>query len=186
MVKMGFAPYLIKLVMICVSVSTYVVLVNGIPTRRIIPTRGIRQGDPMSPYLFLIYAKVLSSLLSRADGKGELEWVPTSKKDSRLNHLFFANDSLLFCRVDLGHWNKLSNLLKNCELASRQRLNTAKTTIYINHNTLLETRQQILDVPRIPSSQRYDTYLALLALVGKSHTKDFKGIVDRVWKRLQD
>ena len=123
---------------------------------------------------------MLSSLLSRADGEGELEWVPTSKRSPCLNHLFFTNDSLLFCRADSRHWNKLSNLLKNYKLASGQRLNIAKTAIYFNRNTPLETRQQIFDVLGIPSSQRYDTYLGLLALVGKSRTKEFKGIVDRV------
>jgi hypothetical protein len=65
-------------------------------------------------------------------------------------------------------------------------LNTAKTTIYFSRNTPQETQQKILDVARIPSSQRYDTYLGLPVLVGKSRTKEFKSIIDRNWKRLQD
>jgi hypothetical protein len=78
----------------------YAVLVNGIPMGRIIPTRGIRQDDPISPYLFLICKEVLSSLLSKVDREGELEGVPTSQRGPHLNHLFFANDSLLFCKAD--------------------------------------------------------------------------------------
>jgi hypothetical protein len=101
--KMGFVPLWIKLIMMCVSSVHYVVLVNGIPTGRILPTRGIRQGDPLSPYLFLICVEVLSSLLLQANMVGELEGVPTSKRGFQLNHLFFADDSLLFCRADLGH-----------------------------------------------------------------------------------
>jgi hypothetical protein len=86
---MGFAPQWIKLVMMCVSTVNYMVLVNGIPTGRIIPTRGIRQGDPISPYLFIICVKVLSSLLSKANREGQLEGVPTSVRGLRLNHFFF-------------------------------------------------------------------------------------------------
>ena len=131
---------------------------GGIPTGNIIPTRGIRQVDPISPYLFLICAEALSSLLSRADDTGELEGVPTSRKGPRLNHLFFADNSLLFCRADLGHWNRLSTQLHTYELASGQRLNSSKTAIYFSRNTTAESRQEILDVTDILSSQRYDTY----------------------------
>jgi hypothetical protein len=72
-------------------------IISKIPTGKIIPTRGIRQGDPISPYLFLICAEVLSSSLIKADREGVLEGVPSSKRGPRLNYLFFADDSLLFC-----------------------------------------------------------------------------------------
>jgi hypothetical protein len=130
--------------------------------------------------------EALSSLLSRVDDTGELEGVPTSRRGPRLNHLFFIDDSQLFCQADLGHWNRLSTLLHTYELASGQRLNSSKTTIYFSRNTNAESRQEILDVTGITSSQRYDTYLGLPALVGKYRTKEFKGIVDRVRSRLQD
>jgi hypothetical protein len=47
-------------------------------------------------------------------------------------------------------------------------------------------KEKVLEVAGIPNTQRYDTYFGLSALVGKSRTKEFKGIIDRVWKRLQD
>ncbi|XP_059436088.1 uncharacterized protein LOC132169016 [Corylus avellana] len=186
MERMGFTRNWIELIMQCVSTAHYAVLVNGIPTGKIIPTRGIRQGDPISPYLFLICAEALSTMLTKADYSGELRGVPTSKRGPRLNHLFFADDSLLFCRADICHWTRLTTILKSYELASGQRLNSSKTAIFFSRNTLVETKEQILEVVGIPSSQRYDTYLGLPALVGKSRSKEFKGIIDRVWKRLQD
>ena len=129
--KMRFVPGWIKLIMMCVTLANYVVLVNGIPTGKIIPTRGIRQGNSISPYLFLICAKVLSSLLIKADREGVLEGVPTSRRGPRLNHLFFVDDSLLFCKANLRHLSHLSNLLKSYELASGQKLNTFKTAIFL-------------------------------------------------------
>ena len=60
MEKMGFASNWIKLVMICVTLVHYAVLVNGTLSGRILPTRGIQQGEPISPYLFLICVEALS------------------------------------------------------------------------------------------------------------------------------
>jgi hypothetical protein len=78
--RLGFAPYWIILVMMCVSSAHCEVLVNGIPTGKITPTRGIHQGDSISPYLFLLSAEVLSAMLSIVDGTGVLERVPTSRR----------------------------------------------------------------------------------------------------------
>jgi hypothetical protein len=93
-----------------------------------------------------------------------------------LNH--FADNSLLFCRADLSHWNRLSSILKLYEKASGQKLNTSKTAIYFSRNTSMEDRDAILQAAAIPESQRYDTYLGLSTLVGKSHVNEFKQIVD--------
>ena len=130
MKKMGFAPPWIKLIMM--STTNFEVLVNGVPMRRIVPTRGIRQGNPLSPYLFFICVEALSSLLTKADRDEVLTRVPTSKRGPRINHLFFANDCLLFCRANLEHWEKLSNILKIYETTSGQKLNALKMAIYFS------------------------------------------------------
>jgi hypothetical protein len=172
--------------MMCVTSAHFSVLINGIPTGQITPSRGIRQGDPISPYLFLICAEALSTLLTRADRNGPLRGVPTSKRGPRLNHLFFADDSLLFCRADSAHWNRLTTILRVYERASGQKLNTSKTAIFFNRNTPIAEREAILAIAGVPMSQRFETYLGLPALVGRSRTKEFKAIIDRVEKRLKD
>lgn len=65
--------------MMCVSTVTYAVVINGKPCGHIVPERGLRQGDPISPYLFLICAEALSALLYKSNGEGALTGVPTSK-----------------------------------------------------------------------------------------------------------
>ncbi|XP_059428496.1 uncharacterized protein LOC132162251 [Corylus avellana] len=184
--RLGFADRWTNLIMACVRSINYSILVNGCPSGRIYPTRGIRQGDSLSPYLFILCAEALSSLLTRADQKGFLRGVPTSKKGPRLNHLFFADDSLLFCRTNVTNWRQLTKLLEKYEKASGQKLNRAKTSIFFSKNTSAANKQQIVEAFGIPTSQRYDSYLGLSALVGRSRTQAFQGIKDRIWKRLQD
>jgi hypothetical protein len=77
--RLGFAPRWVRLIMMCVTTVKYAVVVNGNPSGCFQPTRGLRQGDPISPYLFLICAEVLSSMVSEANNKGLLTGVPTSK-----------------------------------------------------------------------------------------------------------
>lgn len=183
---MGFARRWIRLMLMYVKTANYAMMVNGEPRGNFQATRGLRQGDPISPYLFLICAEALSSLLTTAENEGRLTGVPTSKKGPRINHISFADDSLLFCKANSQQWRRMSQLLDIYEKASRQKLNRQKNSIFFSRNTSMEIKQEILALFGIPSTQRYDIYLGLPALVGKSRTKSFLSIKDRVWKRLQD
>ncbi|XP_059446599.1 uncharacterized protein LOC132178161 [Corylus avellana] len=89
-------------------------------------------------------------------------------------------------RTNLPQWHHLTNLLRMYQEASGQRLNHNKTSNFFSRNTSLEEKGKIVEVSGIPITQRYDTYLGLLALVGKSRTVAFKSIIDRVRKKLQD
>jgi ribonuclease HI len=184
--RMGFEHHWILLIMQCLKSVRYSILVNGQPVGDIRPSRGIRQGDPLSPYLFILCAEALSSLLHHAESTGWLAGVPTSPKGPRLNHLFFADDSLLFCKATSGEWCRLSNLLEQYEKASGQKLNKEKTSIFFSRNTSQEAKDCILQLSGIPATQRYDKYLGLPALVGKSRVREFQSIKERVWKRLND
>jgi hypothetical protein len=75
MTKLGFDQRSVKLIMACVKSVRYRVRFNSTETDTILPTRGLRQGDPLSPYLFLIIAEGLSCMLRGAEERGELEGV---------------------------------------------------------------------------------------------------------------
>jgi hypothetical protein len=65
--------------MACVRTVTYSMLISGTPSERIVPSKGIQQGDPLSSYLFIICAKALNYLFYHAENTGELTGVPRSK-----------------------------------------------------------------------------------------------------------
>ncbi|XP_059436470.1 uncharacterized protein LOC132169451 [Corylus avellana] len=184
--KMGFESRWVNLVRKCVTIVSYSVIVNGTPVGLFKPSRGIRQWDPLSPYLFILCAEVLSSILSLEEWLGHLKGVPTSFKGLRINYLFFADDSLLFCKATEQEWNCLKGVLEAYEEASGQRLNNDKTSVFFSRNTSQETKDRILEVVGVPDSQRFDTYLGLSALVGKSRTQEFQSLLEKVMKRVAD
>jgi hypothetical protein len=75
MENMGFHERWIKLIMKCVSTVKYRFKLNGNMTEEVIPERGLRQGDPISPYLFLLCGEAFSSLLNGAEVEGKLEGI---------------------------------------------------------------------------------------------------------------
>ena len=88
---MGFAPQWIHLMMMCVTTVLYAVIINGNPCGHIISEKGLRQGDPLSPYMFLLCTEALSALLYKANGEGVLTRVLTSRRGPQMSHLFFVD-----------------------------------------------------------------------------------------------
>jgi hypothetical protein len=82
--RLGFADQRVKLIMSCVSFVSYSVHLNGSPLDVFSPTRGLRQGDPLSPYLFLFCAESLSSLLQKACQDEKIIGVPISARGFQL------------------------------------------------------------------------------------------------------
>ena len=92
----------------------------------------------MSPYLFLLYAKGLFALIQSAVDRGQMEGVKICRGSPRLSHLFFADDSLIFCKAMLKECDGLQRLLTVYEKAFGQQLNRAKTSLFFSGNTLRE------------------------------------------------
>jgi hypothetical protein len=70
------------------------------------------------------------------------------------------------------------------EKASGQKLNRDKTFIFFSKNTKKEVREHILSLAKVNSTQRYENYLGLPALVGRSKIRTFTGIKGKIWNRI--
>ena len=88
--KMGFCEQWIGLIMVCVKTITYSILVNGEPKGLIHPSRGLRQGHPLSPFLFLLCTEGLHGLIKNATSKGDINGFSLCRNGPKLTHLFFC------------------------------------------------------------------------------------------------
>ncbi|RVX18713.1 putative ribonuclease H protein [Vitis vinifera] len=115
--KMGFGERWIKWIEWCISIVRYFVLINGSPSGFFRSSRGLRQGDPLSPYLFVIVIEVFSCLMRRAISGGFLSgWTVRGRggEGILISHLLFADDTLVF-------WLKVN--LEKSELIPIGRVN---------------------------------------------------------------
>ena len=99
MLKLGFPKGWVDKVMSCVSLTSFSILINGKLYGMITPARGLWQGDLLSPYLFLLCAEGFTSLLQKAELEGHIHGVSICRRALKISHLFFADDSLLFCQA---------------------------------------------------------------------------------------
>ena len=167
MARMGFHDMWIRMVMNCVTTVSFTVLVNGKPGSSFKPSRGLRQGDPLSPYLFLLVCDVLSRNVRAAVTSGKLENIRISKRCPGISHLFFADDSLFFSKATSTNCFELLRIIDEYCHASGQSLNTEKSATCFSTSTPVTTKATIAGIFRIPITDNPGTYLGIPSSWGK-------------------
>ena len=97
---MKFSSKWVNWIMECFTTVNYTLLINGSTSKSFIPSRGLRQGDPLSPYLFLMCANIMSLSLLKAESLKEIKGVQLGRNGCSFTHLLFVDDSLLFFQND--------------------------------------------------------------------------------------
>ena len=184
MEKLGFDVKWMSLIMKCVATVSYSIMINGVPRGNIFPSRRIRQGDPLSPYLFILYAEGLSSLIKSPVANGDLKGVTVCRGGPKLSHLFFADDSLIFCRASLAECTALQRILKVYEDALDQQLNRAKTSLFFSRNTPSAIQEEIKQRFGAQVIKQHEKYLGLPSLVEKNKKNTFNEIKEKLRKKL--
>ena len=147
MLKLGFHEDWVRLIVACVTTASYSIMVNGEPKGYVRPQCGLRQGDPLSPYLFLLCAKGLSALFWKAKRDSLIRGISISQGGPRISHLFFADDSIVFCKAINANCAELQQLLSVYANVSGQVVNTQKTVIFFfSYNTSQTCRDSICSI----------------------------------------
>lgn len=143
---MGFNEAQISKNMICVETMSYFILVNGAPHEKLNPLRGLRQGDPLSPYIFLICVEGFLALLNREEYKLIFQGLRINKHCPSTSHIFFVDDSLIVCRASRKDCDVIKNVIKTYEIAPGQTVNLDKSVSMVSKNVNEATTRDLCSI----------------------------------------
>lgn len=181
--RLGFHEILIGWVMECVSSASYSFLINGSPQGSVIPSRGLRQGDPLSPYLFILCTEVLAGLCKQALENGSLPGVKVACNCPPINHLLFADDTMFFGRSSPSSCRALTSILEKYDLASGQCINRLKSSVTFSSKTKPEAKVRAKRNLNITNEGGVGKYLGLPENFGRRKRDIFASLVDRIRQR---
>jgi len=152
--RMGFHSKWIKWVKGCLETATVLVLVNGSPTEEFRPTRGLRQEDPLAPFLFLIVAEGLAGLVRKAVKEDLLRGIKVGRDEVDCCLLQFADDTVFLCEDSFSNVFTIKAILRVFEMASGLKVNFYKSKIaglkVDRSNLELYTKTLNCDIMQIP------------------------------------
>ncbi|XP_056864269.1 uncharacterized protein LOC130511351 [Raphanus sativus] len=184
LLKMGFADKWVSWIHWCVSSISYQILLNGEPKGNIQPSRGLRQGDPLSPFLFILLTEALISQLRGAEEEGRLTGLKIARASPAISHLLFADDSLFFCKADVQQAAELIRIINLYGRASGQLLNPAKSSISFGYKVGQEVKIAMKQTLGITKEGGMGMYLGLPEKICGSKRQVFAFIRDRLNDRI--
>lgn len=143
MLKLGFAEKWVKLLMYCISSVSYQVIINGEAKGRIQSSRKLRQGDPLSPFMFIICTEPLISLLKGTEEERRITELRIVRASPSVSHILFADDSLFFCKAEVLQCAEIFNTIKLCGDASGKLMNPNKSSIIFGSKVPNMLRREI-------------------------------------------
>lgn len=184
MEKMGFDHVWIKWIMACVGSVSFSILMNGNKHGFIKPERRIRQGDPLSLFLFILCAEALVSCLNEAESAGRLHGIKLAGSGPAVHHLLFADDSLLMCIASTLEPAELMSCLSRYSKASRQIINPAKSSVIFGVKVPEDIKNEVKQVLGIDAEGGEGFYLGLLECLSGSKRKLLSFIREKLQGRL--
>lgn len=182
----GFMPSWVDLIMQLVTSVSYRYKVNGHLSSTLVPHRGLRQGDPLSPYLFILVADVLSHMLRRAQENGNITGVQIGNHGPTLTHLFFADDALLFSKAALEEVYQLVNILNQYSSASGQKINVAKSGLICGRFLNAQLKQCVARILNMAIWENPGKYLGLQGEWDRSRNNALSWLKERILMKLEE
>jgi hypothetical protein len=181
---LGFHSTWVWWVMECVTNVRYSVRLNNVPLEPFKPSRGLRQGDPFSPYLFLFVADGMLRLMQREVNQGNLDQLHVCQRAPGISHLLFADDTPMFLKIKEQQAMVINRVLRQYERGISQLVNPVKCSIMFGKNcedANKERTKEILNVSHVAEDEKY---LGLPTLQGRMSKERFNPTKERLAKRL--
>ncbi|XP_010468748.2 PREDICTED: uncharacterized protein LOC104748865 [Camelina sativa] len=178
--QFGFCDKWVSWIMSCVTSVQYKVLINGQAYGSITPCRGLRQGDPLASYLFILCTEVLIAHFYRAEQRKLITGIKVSTASPAISHLLFADDSLFFCRATKEQCAVVLGIVQKYEWASGQQINFQKSSVQFGHTVDHALREELKGILGITNLGGMGSYLGILESLGGAKTQIFSYVQDRL------
>ncbi len=180
----GFDQNFIGLIHQCISTVRYSLLFNGSKSSYFTPSRGIRQGDPLSPYLFILCIEVLARLISRVVEVGRVSGISVASSAPKISQLFYADDVLLLCGAKISEVGALlSSVDKFCSWTGMS-ISKDKSDIFVSKGVHSCFSRQVKDMWGFKQLPKYSKYLGVLLFLSLNKSKDFVFVKEKLEARI--
>lgn len=166
--KFDFPQMWIDRVMKCVRSVSYSFLQDGRVFGNIIPKRGVRQGDPISPYLYILCAEGLTSIIRSYEDAGLVHGCRITRGAPHISHLLFTDDCYFFFTATQAEATIMKDILQKYERLSGQEINYAKSGVVFSPNTCTSEKEVVCNILQVKEMDKPGSYLGMPMWVGQN------------------
>ena len=175
---------LVKLIMSCVSTASYQIVLNGELSESFTGSRGIRQGDPLSPYLFVLCMEKLSHTIQHAIEMNYWKPIQSSQSGPFISHLFFADDLILFSEASTSQATIMKCCMDTFCNLSGQSVSLEKSMVYCSPNVSSDLANRISSICGSSITEDLGVYLGMPLIHSRVSAATYANLVDKVQTRL--
>lgn len=180
----GFSSWAFALISECYMVDSSAQLFNGSVFDRVKVERGLRQEDPISPYLFILMSELLSRMLLKLESEGKIQGVRFGRTGPAISHLFFADDILIFFRANKENVDVINDCLEQYCGWTGQAINVEKSGCFFSRNTRGRTKALVKQILNLREIRNDAKYLGNPFFVGRNKASLFEDLQSRVEARI--
>lgn len=181
---LGFHPAWCLMIQRCISSASFSILLNGSPEGLFHSTRGLRQGDPISPMLFIIYMEILTRSHNLKEAESKIKGAKIGRLCPPVTHLLFADDIFIFCHATLSNTHEIFDTLKTFSSITGQTINHAKSGILFNKKFDPRLQKYICSTFKVKQIQKSESYLGVPLFLGENKRILFEHLLARVNSRI--
>ncbi|KAL5858823.1 hypothetical protein ACOSQ4_000119 [Xanthoceras sorbifolium] len=184
LLEVGLTKHFVDLIMFCVRSVNYRVVLNGEISDAFSPGCGIRQGDPISPYLFILCMEKLSHLIVDCVNKGSWKPIAVSRGGPLISHLFFADDLILFGHATFQQAESMKLCLDRFCGSSGQEVSFSKSRVFCSSLVRDGDARALASICGSPITKDLGKYLGVPLLHSRITKHTYCEILEKTQKRL--
>eukprot|EP00253_Pinus_taeda_P012904 PITA_12904 len=181
----GFAKRWIEWIFSMISTPFFSILVNGNPSKPFNASRGIRKGDPLSPFLFILAADGLGRIIKRETRRNKLRGLKLWGNNLTITHQEFVDDIMLYGEVSLREVRIIKDVLETFSEASGMEINKEKSCTFI-FNTPEAIKAHLTRTLGFKQGELPTKYLGNQLDIHPTRMKNWQEVIDKIKKRLSN